>query len=287
MSVGVIEYCTEEGGSGYITDEASPWLSTFDITQESPVLDQTTAWLRDSPPGSFTFYQRFGPPYKEPPTGLEPATSSLRMKRSAIELGRHSTRTFSILHILYLAIIEQPTQRGVGKRSSVSIIINTHERQRIAAFSFPISGFLQFGICSRFIRFLFNFSTRWTSRNAEINRRCSAQSILAAPSNSTILAHSRVYPNPAGAGGDGTEVSAGAGIRAEDGMSGLNAVGTTSQNPSNTAYTTAMALYAGAALALLALPGAAKILALPLAFLGYQQQQAGNTICSQSGGMGC
>ena len=72
MSVGVINYCTQEGGSGYITDAAAPWLSTFDITQESPVFDQTTAWLRDSQPGSFTFYQRFGPPYSQDGGTLPP-----------------------------------------------------------------------------------------------------------------------------------------------------------------------------------------------------------------------
>jgi len=61
--LGVVKYCTPEGGSGYIANPALPWLSSFDITQQSPVYDQTTAWLRDSRPGSFTNYSRFGPPY--------------------------------------------------------------------------------------------------------------------------------------------------------------------------------------------------------------------------------
>lgn len=61
--MGVVRYCTPEGGSGFIANPALPWLSTFDITQQAPVYDQDTGWLRDTRPGSFTNYSRFGPPY--------------------------------------------------------------------------------------------------------------------------------------------------------------------------------------------------------------------------------
>src|SRR5258706_14714411 len=63
MGMGVVKYCTAEGGSGYIANPALPWLSSFDITQQAPVYDQNVGWLRDSKPGSFTNYHRFGPPY--------------------------------------------------------------------------------------------------------------------------------------------------------------------------------------------------------------------------------
>jgi len=61
--LGVVKYCTPEGGSGYIANGSLPWLSHFNITQQSPVYDQETAWLRNSLPGSYTNYARFGPPY--------------------------------------------------------------------------------------------------------------------------------------------------------------------------------------------------------------------------------
>lgn len=61
--LGVVKYCTDEGGSGYVSNPSLPWLSTFDITQMVPVYDQTTAWLRDQAPGSYTNYPRFGPPF--------------------------------------------------------------------------------------------------------------------------------------------------------------------------------------------------------------------------------
>lgn len=61
--LGVVKYCTPEGGSGYIANASLPWLSSFNITQQAPVYDQTTAWLRNSKPGSYTNYSRFGPPY--------------------------------------------------------------------------------------------------------------------------------------------------------------------------------------------------------------------------------
>lgn len=63
MSLGVVRYCTPEGGSGFIPNSSLPWMSSFDWSQQAPVYDQTTAWLRDSPPGSYTNYARFGPPY--------------------------------------------------------------------------------------------------------------------------------------------------------------------------------------------------------------------------------
>ena len=46
--LGVIQYSNPEGGSGFIANPSLPWMSGFDITQESPVYDQETAWLRDS-----------------------------------------------------------------------------------------------------------------------------------------------------------------------------------------------------------------------------------------------
>lgn len=63
MGLGVVQYCTQEGGSGFIANPSLPWLSSFDITQMAPVYDQTTAWLRDSKPGTYTNYPNFGPPY--------------------------------------------------------------------------------------------------------------------------------------------------------------------------------------------------------------------------------
>ena len=61
--LGVVKYCTPEGGSGYIANSVLPWLSSFDITQQSPNYTQGPGWLRDTRPGSFTYYHRFGPPY--------------------------------------------------------------------------------------------------------------------------------------------------------------------------------------------------------------------------------
>lgn len=61
--LGVVKYCTPEGGSGFIANPSLPWLSTFDITQMAPVYDQDMGWLRDTRPGTFTNYPRFGPPY--------------------------------------------------------------------------------------------------------------------------------------------------------------------------------------------------------------------------------
>ncbi len=61
--MGVVKYCTPEGGSGFIANPSLPWLSSFNITQQAPVYDQETAWLRNSAPGSYTNYSRFGPPY--------------------------------------------------------------------------------------------------------------------------------------------------------------------------------------------------------------------------------
>ena len=72
--MGVVKYCTPEGGSGYVANPALPWLSSFDITQMAPVYDQTTAWLRDSQPGTFTNYPRFGPPYSNDGGVLPPYT---------------------------------------------------------------------------------------------------------------------------------------------------------------------------------------------------------------------
>lgn len=56
-----VPYCTPEGGSGYIPDAYAPTLSTFVITQDSPVYDQTTGWLRQQWPGTFTNYPDFIP----------------------------------------------------------------------------------------------------------------------------------------------------------------------------------------------------------------------------------
>jgi hypothetical protein len=57
-----LEYCTDEGGSGFISDATVPTMSTFDITQLSPVYDQETAWLRNTTrPGAFTVYPDFYP----------------------------------------------------------------------------------------------------------------------------------------------------------------------------------------------------------------------------------
>jgi hypothetical protein len=77
MGMGVVQYCTPEGGSGFIANPSLPWLSSFDITQMAPVYDQETAWLRNSEPGSYTNYPRFGPPYSVdggvlPPYGEDP-----------------------------------------------------------------------------------------------------------------------------------------------------------------------------------------------------------------------
>lgn len=72
--MGVVRYCTPEGGSGFIANPALPWLSTFDITQQSPVYDQETAWLRTSRPGTFTNYARFGAPYSQDGGVLAPFT---------------------------------------------------------------------------------------------------------------------------------------------------------------------------------------------------------------------
>jgi hypothetical protein len=63
MSLGVVRYCTPEGGSGFIPNSSLPWLSSFNITQQAPVYDQYPGWLRDALPGSYTNYSRFGPPY--------------------------------------------------------------------------------------------------------------------------------------------------------------------------------------------------------------------------------
>lgn len=60
--LGVVRYCTAEGGSGYIPDSQLPWQSSFEFQQMVPVWDQEPAWLRNSAPGSFTNYPRFGPP---------------------------------------------------------------------------------------------------------------------------------------------------------------------------------------------------------------------------------
>jgi hypothetical protein len=63
MSLGVVRYYTPEGGEGYIANSSLPWLSSYNVTQQAPVYDQETAWLRNSQPGSFTNYSRFGAPY--------------------------------------------------------------------------------------------------------------------------------------------------------------------------------------------------------------------------------
>lgn len=61
--LGVVQYCTPEGGSGFIANPALPWLSSFEMSQMSPVYDQGPGWLRDTRPGTFTNYPRFGAPY--------------------------------------------------------------------------------------------------------------------------------------------------------------------------------------------------------------------------------
>jgi hypothetical protein len=61
--MGVVRYGTPQGGSGFIANASLPWLSSFNVTQQAPVYDQETAWLRNSAPGSYTNYSRFGPPY--------------------------------------------------------------------------------------------------------------------------------------------------------------------------------------------------------------------------------
>jgi hypothetical protein len=61
--LGVTYYDTPEGGSGFVTNASLPWLSTFEPYQLNPVYDQETQWLRDSKPGSFSNYPRFGDPY--------------------------------------------------------------------------------------------------------------------------------------------------------------------------------------------------------------------------------
>jgi hypothetical protein len=75
--LGVIEYCTEEGGSGFITNATAPSQSTFDITQLSPVFDQEMGWLRnDNHPTGFTYYPDFEVPPALQPSMLSPADLS-------------------------------------------------------------------------------------------------------------------------------------------------------------------------------------------------------------------
>jgi hypothetical protein len=63
------EYCTPEGGSGFISDATVPTMSTFDITQLSPVYDQEMGWLRNTTrPGAFTYYPDYYPAEFPPPT---------------------------------------------------------------------------------------------------------------------------------------------------------------------------------------------------------------------------
>ena len=64
-------------------------------------------------------------------------------------------------------------------------------------------------------------------------------------------------------------------------------MGAVTPAPDAAKYQAAIGLYVGAAAAALLLPGIGKILALPLLYLGYQEQQAGNTLCIQNGGMFC
>ena len=64
--LGVIQYSNPEGGSGFIANPSLPWMSGFDITQESPVYDQETAWLRDSAQGSYTYYPQYPTPSPAP-----------------------------------------------------------------------------------------------------------------------------------------------------------------------------------------------------------------------------
>jgi hypothetical protein len=77
--LGVVKYCTPQGGSGFIANPALPWLSTFDITQQAPVYDQDMGWLRDSRPGTFTNYSRFGPPYSADGGIQSPFTGGVAM----------------------------------------------------------------------------------------------------------------------------------------------------------------------------------------------------------------
>lgn len=78
MGLGVTRYCTPESGSGFVVNSQLPWLSTFDWYQLNPVYDQTTEWMRNQKPGSYTGnFPRFGPPYSldggtQPPFASEP-----------------------------------------------------------------------------------------------------------------------------------------------------------------------------------------------------------------------
>jgi hypothetical protein len=92
MGMGVVQYCTAEGGSGFIANPSLPWLSSFNITQQSPVYDQETAWLRDSPPGTYTNYSRFGPPYSVDGGVLPPYTDSDASYTRRIDLPPNSVR---------------------------------------------------------------------------------------------------------------------------------------------------------------------------------------------------
>jgi hypothetical protein len=84
--VGVIQYCNAEGGSGFITNPALPWLSKFDITQLSPVYDQNVGWLRNDPkPGAFTYYPQFDEPGGLPtPTDTSCGIGDLVLLRSDV-----------------------------------------------------------------------------------------------------------------------------------------------------------------------------------------------------------
>ncbi len=77
--LGVIKYCTPAGGSGYITNPSLPWLSSFNITQQSPVYDQNVGWMREGQPGAFTYVQRFGPPYSADGGVLPPYSGGAAM----------------------------------------------------------------------------------------------------------------------------------------------------------------------------------------------------------------
>jgi len=60
--IAALEYCTREGGSGFISDATVPTMSTFDITQLSPVYDQEMGWLRNTTrPGGYTVYPDYYP----------------------------------------------------------------------------------------------------------------------------------------------------------------------------------------------------------------------------------
>jgi hypothetical protein len=62
-----LEYCTDEGGSGFISDATVPTMSTFDITQLSPVYDQEMGWLRNTTrPGAYTVYPDYYPAGEAP-----------------------------------------------------------------------------------------------------------------------------------------------------------------------------------------------------------------------------